>query len=154
MNARLKPQLQLRALRVKDFPRVLEIERAGYPYPWTEGIFQDCLRAGYHVSVLTDQNGTIHGYYVIAVAVGEAHLLNLCVAPDCQREGHGQYLLDALCAQARDAGADTLFLEVRPSNLAARHLYERANFEQIGRRRGYYPAAEGREDALVLAKRL
>ena len=154
MSARLKPQLVLRALRVRDLPRVLEIERAGYPYPWSEGIFRDCLRTDYHAIVLADQDGVIYGYYVISVAVGEAHLLNLCVGPDCQREGHGQHLLEALCAQARDAGADTLFLEVRPSNVAARKLYEQTSFEQIGRRRSYYPAADGREDALVLAKRL
>lgn len=154
MNAQFKPRNSLRPMQMGDLKQVLPLEQANYPFPWSEGIFRDCLLAKYPTRVLLDERGHLLGYAVLTIAVGEAHLLNLCIDARCQRQGLGGLLLQEICALARSGGADTLFLEVRPSNVAAKALYDRHGFEQIGRRRGYYPAATGREDALVLAKRL
>jgi ribosomal-protein-alanine N-acetyltransferase len=154
MSALLKePSLRMRPMEEDDMAAVLAVERAGYPHPWTEGNFRDCLRAGYCCWVL-EQNGRMIGHGVLSVAVGEAHVLNVCVHPDWQGRGLGRRILDRLLRLAREHEADTAFLEVRASNTVAQHLYESAGFNEIGLRRGYYPAHNGREDAVVYAKAL
>ncbi len=132
-----------------DLAEVAAVESAAYSHPWTRGNFADSLRSGYASRTLR-ANGELLGYFVILVAAGEAHLLNLTVAPAHQRRGHGGALLREVVAIAREQGARNLFLEVRPSNAAAQALYERFGFRRIAVRRGYYPAGAGREDALVL----
>ena len=152
MSAQREPgAVALRPMRSADLDAVLAVELAAYPFPWTLGIFRDCLRIGYCCWIAEDDDG-ICGYAVMSVAAREAHLLNLCVAPDRQRQGLGRQLLDHVLGLARGHQAETLFLEVRPSNRAALHLYRVAGFVEVGVRRGYYPASRGtREDALVLA---
>ena len=145
--------LALRPMRLDDLPRVMEIETAAYPFPWTRGVFRDCLSAGYHCWVLAGDMQVV-GYGVLSVAAREAHLLNLCVAPAAQGQGHGQRLLRRMLDLARWHEAQRVFLEVRPSNPRAIALYEHAGFNEIGRRRGYYPTARGREDAVVMALEL
>jgi len=137
-------------MREEDLDQVVGIEQLAYPYPWTRGIFEDCLRVGYSCWVLATA-GEVAGYAVMSVAVGESHILNLCVRPDLQRRGHGRRLLAHLIALARRRHADTALLEVRPSNRAALGLYRAAGFNEVGMRRGYYPGVKGREDALILA---
>ncbi len=140
-----------RPMGLADLDAVMALERAAYPYPWTEGIFKDCLRTGYDCWVM-EQDGQILGYAILSAAAGEAHLLNLCVAPACQGQGLGRWLLEKTLQLARWHQVDTVFLEVRVSNEAARALYEQAGFNEIGLRPGYYPAGEGREDAIVMAR--
>ncbi|MHB9101120.1 MAG: ribosomal protein S18-alanine N-acetyltransferase [Sulfuricella sp.] len=94
--------------------------------------------------------GFVIGYSVMMVAVGEAHLLNLGIAPDWQGRGLGRRFLHQLINLARDYHAETLLLEVRPSNLAARRLYLSTGFSEIAVRKKYYPAEEGREDAVLM----
>ncbi len=144
---------RLRPMREGDLKQVLAVEQAAYPFPWTRGIFEDCLRVGYSCWVL-EEGAQIVGYGVMTVAAGESHILNVCVRPERQREGHGLRLLDHLVALSRRHHADTALLEVRPSNRAALALYRKAGFNEVGVRRGYYPGANGREDALILARHL
>ncbi|MGH8737366.1 MAG: ribosomal protein S18-alanine N-acetyltransferase [Burkholderiales bacterium] len=139
---------QLAPMREADLAQVTAIERTLYAHPWTRGNFADALRAGYQCRSLRQGREWI-GYFVLMVAAGEAHLLNLSIAAAHQRQGHGSTLLRRALAMAREGGAASLFLEVRPSNLAALALYARFGFERIALRRGYYPAHSGREDALV-----
>lgn len=154
MSALLKePSPRMRPMEETDIGAVLAVERAGYPHPWTEGNFRDCLRAGYCCWVL-EQDGAIIGHGVLSVAVGEAHVLNVCVHPDRQGRGLGRRILERLLRLAREHEADTAFLEVRASNTVAQRLYESAGFNEIGLRRGYYPARNGREDAVVYARDL
>ncbi|GIX36019.1 MAG: ribosomal-protein-alanine acetyltransferase [Lysobacteraceae bacterium] len=158
MNARLAAWRQhggarLRAMQEADLDRVLAIEQSAYAFPWTAGIFRDCLRSGYGCWVL-DRDGEIVGYGVVSVAAGEAHLLNLCIAPRAQGQGLGRHLLGRLIELARWQRAERIFLEVRPSNPRAIALYHAMGFNEIGRRPRYYPAAQGREDALVMAREL
>ena len=143
----------LRPMFRQDLDAVLEIELRAYPFPWTRGIFEDCLQAAYPAWVLADGD-TITGYAVLSVAAGEAHVLNICVEPRRQGQGHGRRLLHALFHLARGRGAERLFLEVRPSNRGALALYHAEGFNEIGRRPRYYPAHGGREDAIVMAMEL
>jgi [ribosomal protein S18]-alanine N-acetyltransferase len=149
MSAVLRDQPQLAVMTVGDLDEVLEIERAVYTHPWTRGNFIDSLNAGYHCRTYRS-GGRLVGYFIMIVAVGEAHLLNLSVAAASQRQGVGSALLKAVLRLARERKAQHLFLEVRPSNVAALGLYAGFSFRRIAERRGYYPAQEGREDALVL----
>lgn len=143
----------LRPMHADDLGAVMQIELRAYPFPWTPGIFSDCLRVNHPAWVL-HRGGRIVGYGVLSVAAEEAHVLNVCVDPDEQGRGHGRQLLRALVHLARGRGARRLFLEVRPSNKAAIALYDNEGFNEIGRRPRYYPAHDGREDALVMAMEL
>jgi ribosomal-protein-alanine N-acetyltransferase len=155
MSAILKESaLNFRPMQAADLPEVVEIERRSYPHPWTHVIFSDCLQAGYSCWVCGRRGGGIEGYGVISVAGDESHLLNICVRPESQHQGLGKKLLSHLIAIARRHNAEVIFLEVRPSNVAARRLYAAADFNELGNRRDYYPAGEGREDALILARTL
>ena len=143
----------LRPLRESDLDAVMAIEQRAYPFPWTRGIFRDCLLAAYPAWVL-HEHGLVVGYGVISVAADEGHIRNVCVAPERQGRGHGRRLLRALVDYARDCGAARVFLEVRPSNPHAIALYHDEGFNEIGRRPRYYPSHDGREDALVMAMEL
>ncbi len=135
----------------RDLEEIVAIDYSAYEFPWSEGIFRDCLRVGYWCRVL-ERLRTIDAYGVMSVAAGEAHVLNLCVRPDLQGRGLGRKLLSHLLDFARRAGADTMFLEVRVSNAPAIGLYGTMGFCEVGVRTGYYPARQGREDALMLAR--
>ncbi len=145
--------LRLRPMTANDLDAVVAIDARAYPHPWSRGIFADCLEVGYHCHVL-ERDGEVVGYTIHSAAVGEAHLLNLCVDPDYQGRGYGRFLLRQVMAMARRQGAKTLFLEVRVSNDPARALYESEGFNEVGRRFDYYPAGKGREDALIYARHL
>lgn len=152
-NADLLANNALRAMRELDIPRIMQIENEAYEFPWTAGIFSDCLRVGYHCLVL-ELGREICGYGVMSVAVGECHLLNICIHPVYQHQGLGTQLVALLLHRARDHKANTALLEVRKSNQAAYGLYLKMGFDEIGIRHGYYPARKGREDAIILAKAL
>ena len=145
------PQMQLRPMTEADVAAVVEIERRVYPFPWTAGIFGDCLRVGYHCAVL-ELDFLLVGYGIIASGAGEAHLLNVCVREEFRNRGFGRALLANLLELAAKAGASVVFLEVRPANTAAIRLYEAMGFRQSGLRQGYYQSAGGREDALVMRR--
>lgn len=144
------PAPTIRVMRADDLQRIAQIEQDAYPFPWSEGIFRDCLRVGYCCVVLEGEDG-VQGYGIMSVAADEAHLLNICIRPDLQRCGLGSDLLDWLLDKAREGGAERILLEVRPTNRAALALYKKNGFEAVGLRRGYYRSDQRREDAVVLA---
>jgi [ribosomal protein S18]-alanine N-acetyltransferase len=143
------PPFALRAMTEGDVRTVIGIERDSYQFPWSEGIFRDCLRVGYfcRIAQLGDE---IAGYGIMSTGAGEAHILNVCVRESSRSRGIGRTLLEHLVSRAGASGASEAYLEVRPSNAAAVRLYRRVGFEPIGVRRGYYQAVGGREDAVVL----
>jgi [ribosomal protein S18]-alanine N-acetyltransferase len=132
-----------------DVSDVVATERASYQFPWSEGIFRDCLRVGYICRVVTVEDRVV-GYGVMSVGAGEAHILNLCIREAFRCRGVGRRLLSYLLERAAASGMGEVFLEVRPSNTAAIRLYQSLGFEPVGTRRGYYQAVGGREDAAVL----
>lgn len=133
-----------------DLPEVMEIERCSYSHPWSEAVFLDCFRPDYRLWAFR-HGGSLGGYAVVAYLYDEAHLLNLCVAKARRGEGAGRQLLRHLVARATHDGMQQTILEVRVSNSSAVALYESEGFRVIGQRPGYYPAANGREDAIVMA---
>jgi ribosomal-protein-alanine N-acetyltransferase len=141
--------VRFRAMTPFDVPGVGAVERASYPYPWSEGIFRDCLRVGYLCRV-AEGEGEIVAYGIVAMGAGEAHVLNICVAERVRGRGIGRRMLMLLIERSVQAGMQDVFLEVRPSNPHAIALYQSLGFIEVGRRRGYYQAQAGREDALVL----
>ena len=144
---------EVRRMQLADLPDVLRNERLGYMHPWTEGIFRDCLRNGQECWLLMSSNLNV-GHGILSIAAGESHLLNVCVNPDFQGHGFGRILVEHVLERARAGKASTIFLEVRPSNVAACELYDKLGFNEVGIRENYYPSKVGREDALVLAKEL
>lgn len=151
MVAVLAPTVEIRQMQRSDLPAVHAIEKRSYPFPWTRGIFLDCLRVGYRCRVLTE-DGEIRGYSILSCALTEAHLLNICIHPDRRRAGLASVMLDHLLRESAIARVERMFLEVRPSNRGAIELYRRTGFHVIGRRPGYYPADGGREDAVVMVR--
>ena len=143
--------VEVRAMVHDDLSQVSHIERRSYDFPWSQGVFRDCLLAGYQCLVIVRDEAVV-GYGILSVAAGEAHILNLCVDPDYRQIGYGERLLDEIIGVARDADVKQIFLEVRPSNTGALSLYRKKGFHQIAHRPAYYQASRGREDAAVLMK--
>lgn len=162
MNAILKPASQkpetmpqplFRPMRMEDIDAIMVIEPEIYPHPWSRGNFTDSLAAGYSCWVAECSDGNeseVVGYAAMMIVLDEAHLLNLSVAKPLQGRGLGRELLVHLMDVARSHRAQTMFLEVRPSNTAAIGLYESMGFNEFSVRRGYYPAKNGREDAILM----
>ena len=145
--------LAFRPMLMEDLPWVALHERELHLTPWSAGNFADSLEAGYSCWLAVDVGNSSPvpvAYAVLMVVLDEAHLLNITVAKAYQHRGVGGALLGFLFERARQAGARQMFLEVRPTNEPAQALYRRTGFEFVGRRRGYYPGPEGREDALVM----
>ncbi|OOG59853.1 ribosomal protein S18-alanine N-acetyltransferase [Rhodanobacter sp. C03] len=153
MVAVVKPVIQVRGMHSEDLAVVSAMEAASYDYPWSHGIFDDCLKAGHPCWVLC-VDATIVGYGILSMGAGEAHLLNICIDPAFRGRRLGRHLLGRLLDIARWNGAERVFLEVRPSNPLAKVLYESVGFVEIGRRPRYYPARDGREEAIVMALEL
>jgi ribosomal-protein-alanine N-acetyltransferase len=146
--------MKVRYMGADDLAAVLKIEAQNYNYPWTQAIFQDCLRApNYTCWVIEGHEKEIKGYCIVSMAAGEAHIMNLCVAQDTQGMGAGRKMMEYAIDYLRGK-AQTIFLEVRPSNQKAIKLYQSLGFNEIGVRKDYYPTANGREDAIMLALEL
>jgi len=141
---------QLRDMTAADVDAVLRMEQSVHAHPWTRGNFSDALEFGYVCKVYEEACDML-GYVVLMPAVDEMHLLDIGIAAVHQRKGLGRRLLEESMRLARGMNMQRMLLEVRPSNTAAIALYCSAGFKEIGRRRGYYPAASnGREDAIVM----
>jgi ribosomal-protein-alanine N-acetyltransferase len=145
----LNPQYQFRPMTEADLDAIMEIEPHIYSHPWSRGNFSDSLVSGYSAWVLLD-GAKIIGYALMMMVLDEAHLLNLSVAKAYQKQGLGRLLLEHMITIAKKHAAANMFLEVRPSNISAIALYENMGFNEMAVRRGYYPAHNGREDAVLM----
>lgn len=154
-------QLPSQALTVRFEPMgerqldaVVALEQQAHPHPWQQRHFVDCLASAYEAQLLMAGDSLL-GYFVAMKGVEEVHLLNITVAPDCQRQGWARVMLDALALWSRGQGAQWLWLEARVSNTRAIHVYKAHGFRSVGVRRQYYPATQGqREDAVVMSLQL
>lgn len=145
-------ELIYRTMSVTDLKQIMEIEVQAYSHPWTVGIFRDCVRG--HRCWVAVQDESIIAYAVLMMAPGESHVLNLCVKPNQQGKGIGRKMLRMLMKKSQQASVDMILLEVRRSNQSAIDLYDSEGFHELGVRKAYYPADNGREDAIVMAKYL
>jgi ribosomal-protein-alanine N-acetyltransferase len=141
--------MKIRLMFDDDLDAVLANEFTGYDFPWTRGVFADCLKVGNQCWVL-EKDDEVVGHAIVTIGAGEAHLLNVCIRASEQGGGLGRALVLHALEKAHDAGADALFLEVRPSNHVAARLYDSLGFSEVGLRKNYYPAHIGHEDARVL----
>ena len=146
-------QLTFRPMTLDDIDAVMLLEEAVYPFPWTKRIFKDCIRVGYDCWLALFQN-TVVAHAVISVAAGESHMLNLSVTSNLQGKGIGKQFVQFLINIARNKQAEIMMLEVRTSNVRAINCYNSAGFNEIGSRKDYYPAPNGKEDALLFAKHI
>lgn len=143
--------LDLAPMVAADVDEVCALENSVFPHPWSRANFLDSLASGYDAWVLRGPGAELAGYFLVMYAYDEAHLLDVAVAAGRQGQGLGRYLLDKVAEHARRHGMLSILLEVRPSNERALKVYEQYGFNEIGRRKGYYPAHEGkREDAIVM----
>ena len=140
--------VRFRDMVLADVPAIIDIERDAYPFPWSEGIFKDCIRVGY-VCRIAELRGMVQGYGIMSFAADEAHILNICIHRDVREQGMGRRLLHYLLDHARSVGMTCTYLEVRPSNTPAIRLYESMGFSRVGIRKGYYQGSPTREDAWV-----
>jgi [ribosomal protein S18]-alanine N-acetyltransferase len=147
-RARLFENVRFRPMALSDVASVVAVERASYMFPWSEGVFRDCIRVGYLCRVV-ESAGEVVGYGIMSYGAGEAHVLNICIRSDLRSAGIGRRLMDFLLERARAAQMKDVFLEVRPSNPLAIQLYESLGFTRVGVRKAYYQASGGREDAWV-----
>lgn len=146
--------LRVRPWRLPDIGLIAAIERQAYPFPWPEGVLLDCFKAGHHGWVAAGQGGRVAAYAIIQPVLDEAHLLNLCTAPEWQGQGVGRGLLRWVMSACRERGMERMLLEVRASNMPALGLYRAEGFVEDGVRKGYYPASGGREDAILMSRSL
>jgi len=155
MSAVLKPvEAHFEPMTEAQLEAVLALEQRTYAHPWQRKHFTDCLASGYQAQMLL-ADGQLLGYFVAMKGFEEVHLLNITVAPDRQRQGWAQVMLDALALWARGQGSQWLWLEARSGNTRAIHVYKAHGFRTVGTRRQYYPAADGqREDAMVMSLKL
>jgi ribosomal-protein-alanine N-acetyltransferase len=153
MKEKLSALVEIRTMNYTDLKSVFTVEKKAYPHPWTLGIFRDCLRIGYNAWVMTLDKDII-GYGIVMLSPGEAHILNICIEPVYQKKGLGRYLLRHILNKSNQTDVDMVLLEVRRSNTAAQQLYKAEGFHELGVRKAYYPADDGREDAIILAKYL
>ncbi|GAA3909297.1 ribosomal protein S18-alanine N-acetyltransferase [Litoribacillus peritrichatus] len=140
----------VRFAQKSDLNDILRVEQTGYPFPWSQGVFQDCFKPNYYFLVLESSAIGLMGYSVVSNIVGEAHLLNICIDDKFREQGFGQYLLEQTIAHCISDACELMLLEVRVSNGSAIHLYQKLGFTELGIRKNYYPGEGGREDALVL----
>ncbi len=155
MSAVALPPVTLVPMRDEHLAEVMLIEQSVYEFPWTLRNFTDAIEVGYNCLVgYSPSTGALIGHAVLMQVVDEVHLLNLSIDVRFQKRGFGRSVLHRLYAEAITVGAVSMTLEVRPSNEAARHLYASERFAEVGRRRDYYPARGGREDALLLTRTL
>lgn len=146
-------QAMLRPMEPRDVSDVIVVERLAYSHPWNEKTMHDCLKASHYHGWVLEIANDIKGYFFLSVVAGEMHVLNLCIHPELQGQGWGRDILHRAFSLATSLyDVNMCFLEVRPSNKAALALYQSEGFNEIGSRKNYYPADQGREDALVMAK--
>ena len=143
-------QLNIREMNLEDLSDVFFIEKKAYPFPWSKSLFEQAITSTKYCCVV-ELNNSIIGYAIISFVVGEAELLNICIDPDQQGKGYANTLLSHITEYAAEADNHEMYLEVRVSNSSAIHLYEKMGFNEIGRRKNYYPGKDGREDAILMA---
>ena len=147
--------VDFRSMNIDDLASVFLNEQGAYKFPWSIGIFSDCLKAGYdcQVAILhqAQDHSRIIGHAVVSRVADEAHLMNLCVGNKYQCLGLGRQFLLHIIDSAREAAVRIMFLEVRSSNTHATSLYQSVGFQEVGKRKDYYPSGNGREDALIMS---
>lgn len=142
--------VELRTPRASDLPAVAAIEEASFGDPWSANEFSSVLSVEHSIFLIAESRGEIVGYVIAIAVLDEAEILNVAVSPSRRGEGIGGDLLDEALKQVESRGAESVFLEVRVSNAAAKALYQSRGFAEMSKRKNYYRAPL--EDALVMRR--
>ena len=138
------------SLEPTDLPAAFHIEKRAHAFPWSEQTFASNQGERY-LNLQLSVDGVMAAFAITQIVLDEATLFNIAVDPAFQRRGLGRELLEQVIDEVEKRGVVTLWLEVRASNVAAIALYESLGFNEATIRRNYYPTAEGREDAIIMA---
>ena len=141
---------QISLLTQNDLNAAFAIEQRSHAFPWSEKTFLS-NQGDRYLNFQLQVDGVLAAFAITQVVLDEATLFNLAVDPDWQRRGLGRELLQHLIKALEEQGVVTLWLEVRASNHAAIALYEQLDFNEVSIRRNYYPTADGKEDAVIMA---
>ena len=147
-NCLIPNYINMEEIHIKD---IINIENNSYGYPWSEKIFNDCLKNNYFCRVLILDNILI-GFLISSIIQDECNIMNLCVDIKYRGSGYGRFMLNKLHNEIKNHNCKIVFLECRPSNKSAMSLYKSEGYNEVGIRRNYYPAPNGYEDAIILAK--
>lgn len=139
----------VRPMVMTDVDGVMAVEHDSFLTPWSRSAFEEELAQNRLARyIVAEENGAIVGYAGTWLVINEAHVTNVAVSSQRRREGIGRLLMQNLMELARENGMESMTLEVRVSNAAARHLYQQLGFVEAGIRKNYY--TETKEDALIL----
>jgi len=138
----------IRRATKQDIPKIVEIEKVSFSDPWDKQLFLDAIDSESKYLMVAEHGGEIEGYIVLEKVLDEGHITDLAVGGKYRKKGVASELVNDALALARGMDIKEIFLEVRETNEAAKKLYSKFGFREIGRRKGYYPKAN--EDALVL----
>lgn len=137
---------RIRPMRLSDLPAVMEVGGRSLPRPWSEAVWSEEFYSPFGLYLILEEGGALSGFIGLKLISGEAHVMTVAVCPERRRQGLARTLIKAALSEPTAAGVCHVYLEVRPSNLAARTLYASLGFDETGVRRGYY----GDEDALLM----
>ena len=141
--------ITVRPMVMTDVDGVMAVEHDSFLTPWSRSAFEEELAQNRLARyIVAEENGAIVGYAGTWLVINEAHVTNVAVSSQRRREGIGRLLMQNLMELARENGMESMTLEVRVSNAAARHLYQQLGFVEAGIRKNYY--TETKEDALIL----
>jgi len=142
--------VKYREMMLDDLLSIVNIEQEANQFPWSIKNFEDSMKAKHHAWVFVDDRNEIQGYTLVQKVVDETHLLNICVKPSAQGQGLGREILNHVIDFANSISSVLIVLEVRSSNQRAQQLYLQSGFNEMSIRKDYYPAKEGREDAVLM----
>ncbi len=137
---------RVRQMCAADLPEVMETDRRCLPRPWSEALWREEIESSFSLYLILEEGSEVSGHIGLKLISDEAHVMTIAVRPEKRRRGHARTLIQAAFAVPVAAGARSVYLEVRPSNVAARILYESLGFRPTAVRRGYY----GDEDAMLM----
>ena len=146
--------MNIRAMQRQDIEDIVAIEQSANQFPWTKKNFEDSLSAGHRAWLFCNESGEVFGYTIVQSVIDEAHLLNICLSPAYQGKGLGRKILNHVIDFAKSISSTLIVLEVRRSNHRAQQLYLRSGFNEMSVRKDYYPARNGREDAILMGMEL
>lgn len=140
----------IRRMQEEDLEQVAAIERETFSLPWSLKSFRDACEREDNIYLVARNEGEVLGYVGMWAVMGEGEITNVAVKETARRQGVAARLMEELICVGRELGTDIFFLEVRESNEAARKLYEKQGFSQIGIRKNFYERPQ--ENAVVMSR--
>ena len=152
MSTKASAFIKIVNMNLIDLDYVYELESKIYDFPWTRNIFKDCIINKYDCYIV--KNHAVIGYVISKITSFDSHILNLTIDKEYRNIGLASNFIEMIILKYRLYNSNSIFLETRASNLAAKNLYEKFGFKRIDIRKNYYKTFDGREDAIIYRKKL